>query len=65
MKHLKLVNENYFKHMLEAFAASFIFILAGVICFVHSIFPFIFQTTSSNMVKSVIIKINKRQSTDE
>lgn len=61
MKHLKLVNENYFKHMMEAWLVSISFIIAGLICFIHSVFPFIFQTTASNMVKSIINRTNKRQ----
>ena len=65
MKHLKLVNENYFKHMFEAWLIVGTFILAGLICFVHSIFPFLFQTTASTMVKKVINRTNQRQGIDE
>ena len=65
MKHLKLVNENYFKHMIEAWVISIIFIFAGFICFVHSLFPFLFETTASGMVKKSINKINKRQGINE
>ena len=61
MKHLELVKENYFKHMVEAWVVSVIFILAGVICFIHSIFPFLFKTTASTMVKNIIARTNKRQ----
>jgi len=63
MKHLKLVHENYFKHMLEAWLIVIVFIGAGVICFVHSIFPFLFQTTASTMVKKVIDRADRRQGT--
>lgn len=65
MKHLKLVHENYFKHMLEAWLIVITFIGAGVICFVHSIFPFLFQTTASKMVKNIIARTNKRQGINE
>jgi hypothetical protein len=61
MKHLKLVNENYFKHMFEAWIVVIIFIGAGIICFIHSIFPFLFQTTASTMVKNILERTNKRQ----
>lgn len=61
MKHLKLVHENYFKHMLEAWLIVVTFIAAGLICFVHSIFPFFFQTTASTMVKKIIARTNERQ----
>ena len=65
MKHLKLVKENYVKHMLEAWLVSIVFILAGLICFVHSIFPFVFQTTASKMVKKIISRTNQRQGLNE
>lgn len=61
MRHLKLVNENYFKHMLEAWLIVITFIGAGLICFIHSILPFLFQTTASTMVKNIIARTNKRQ----
>lgn len=65
MKHLKLVNENYFKHMVEAWTVSITFIFAGIVCFIHSFFPFIFETTASNMVKSILNRTNKRQGINE
>lgn len=65
MKHLKLVNEKYIKHLLEAWLVSIVFIVAGIICFIHSIFPFIFQTTASTMVKKIISRTNKRQGINE
>lgn len=65
MKHLRLVNENYFKHMVEAWFTAITFIGAGLICFVHSIFPFIFQTTASTMVKNIINRTNERQGINE
>jgi hypothetical protein len=65
MKHLNLVKENYFKHMLEAWLVAFVFILSGIICFIHSFFPFLFQTTASTMVKKIIKRTNDRQKKDE
>ena len=61
MKHLRLVKENYFKHLFEAWVVSATFILAGLVCFIHSIFPFAFQTTASTMVKKTILRTNRRQ----
>jgi hypothetical protein len=65
MRHLKLVHENYFKHMIEAWLIVITFITAGLICFIHSIFPFLFQTTASTMVKNIIARTNKRQGIDD
>jgi hypothetical protein len=65
MKHLKLVHENYFKHMFEAWLIVITLITAGLICFIHSIFPFLFQTTASTMLKNIIDRTNKRQDINE
>lgn len=65
MKHLKLVNENYFKHMVEAWLFSATFLLASLICFIHSFFPFLFKTTASKMVKKIINRTNLRQGINE
>jgi len=60
MKHLKFVHENYLKHMFEAWLITIVFITAGLICLIHSFFPFLFQTTASKMVKNIINRIDKR-----
>jgi len=65
MKQLKLVHENYFKHMLEAWLITITFIFAGLICFIHSFFPFLFQTTASTVVKNILDRTNKRQNNNE
>lgn len=65
MKHLKSVNENYFKHMFEAISISLIFILAGFVCLVHAFFPFIFKSTASSMVKYKLSSIEKRVNKNE
>lgn len=64
MKHLKLVNENYFKHMFEAWLIVATLIFSAVVCFIHSIFPFLFQTTASNKLKWILNRTNKRQDND-
>jgi hypothetical protein len=47
--------------MFEAWLIVVTFIAAGLICFIHSIFPFLFQTTASTMVKNILIRTDKRQ----
>jgi hypothetical protein len=61
MKHLRLVNENYFKHMFEAWLIVLTLLFSAFVCFIHSIFPFLFQTTASTMIKSIISKTDIRQ----
>jgi hypothetical protein len=64
MKHLKLVNENYFKHMLEAWLIVATLIFSALVCFVHSVFPFLFQTTASKKLKWILSRTNERQNND-
>jgi hypothetical protein len=62
MKHLRLVNENYFKHMFEAWIIVLTLLFSAFVCFIHSIFPFLFQTTASSKLKWILSRTNNRQS---
>lgn len=65
MKHLKLVHENYFKHMLEAWLIIAILLFSAFVCFIHSIFPFAFQTTASTLLKWILNRTNQRQGNND
>lgn len=65
MKHLRLVSENYFKHMLEAWLIVVTLLFAAVVCFIHSVFPFAFQLTASNRLRWILNRTNHRQGRDE
>ena len=65
MKHLKEVNENYFKHFLEALLIVFVLFAAGLLCLIHSVFPFIFTNTSSNMIKNILKRTESRKLINE
>jgi ABC-type Na+ efflux pump permease subunit len=65
MKHLKMVNENYFKHMFEAWFIVITLLFSALVCFIHSIFPFLFQTTASNQLRKILNRTNTRQGRDE
>ena len=60
MKHLKSVNESYFKHMIEAFFIVFLLMVSSMACFVHAIFPFLFTKTASNNIKLILNRNEKR-----
>lgn len=53
MKHLKENNIGYFRHMKRAFYFSYNLILAGILCFIHGIYPDIFTYTASNIIKKL------------
>jgi hypothetical protein len=65
MKHLKLVHENYFKHMLEAWLIVITLLFSAVVCFIHSLLPFTFQLTASNRLRWILNRTNHRQGEDE
>jgi hypothetical protein len=61
MKHLVLVKENYFKHMVEAWLIVATLLFAAIVCFIHSILPFMFQLTASNRLRWILDRTNTRQ----
>ena len=60
MKHLDECGEGYFKHMMEAWLIVAVLLISSVICFIHSLFPFIFQKTASSLVKRILNRTEKR-----
>ena len=52
-KHPKSVNETYFQHMKCAFTFFYTLLGLSLAALVHSVFPFLFQTTASRGVKKL------------
>ena len=52
-KHPKSVNETYFQHMKCAFTFFYTLLGLSLAALVHSVFPFLFQTTASSGVKKL------------
>lgn len=50
-RHPASVDETYGEHMATAWSFAFPMLLAGLACFLHGIFPFLFETTGSRCVK--------------
>ena len=48
--HPATVGETYTEHMGSAFSFSFRLIGAGLACFIHGVFPFLFKKTGSEAV---------------
>ena len=51
--HLSEVGETYFEHLYRALKVSFILLLTALVCFIHSILPFLFTTFVSNKIKQM------------
>jgi len=61
-KHSNSVGETYLQHFLIACIYSSKLALASLCCLIHSIFPFLFQSTASQIAKSVFMDVEKRKS---
>jgi len=60
-KHPKEVGETYFQHLWIALKYSFKLLLLFVITFIHSIFPFIFKTTTSAKIIEMAEELKNRK----
>jgi hypothetical protein len=59
-QHLKEVDETYFKHFCFAFPMA-CRMLWGAFCIgIHSVFPFLFVTTGSDIIRNCNRAINKK-----
>ena len=52
--------ENYLSHMFYAVIYSLLFFAAGIACFVHAIFPFLFTRTGSKIAGIVLDSVEGR-----
>ena len=55
-EHPKSVGESYLEHFVVASTISFRFLIAGLACLVHGIFPFLFVSTG----RKAIIELHDR-----
>jgi hypothetical protein len=60
-EHLKSVDEQYFKHLQEAWKITWMCFLAGGAAFIHGIFPTLFTSTASEILRRVILNHASRQ----
>jgi hypothetical protein len=59
-RHPRTVDETYVEHMGVAWSFAVPMLLGGLACFVHGIFPFLFETTGSRCVKTLYTRIANR-----
>lgn len=60
-KHPNSIGETYFEHFFFASITGAKLTFGGIACIIHAIFPFLFQTTGSQMAKKMVEDINRRQ----
>jgi hypothetical protein len=59
--HPESINETYLRHLCFASLSGLRLIFAGIACIIHSIFPFLFINTASNVVKKIYEKMDNRK----
>jgi Family of unknown function (DUF6356) len=52
VKHPREVNMTYWSHCKRAMGLGLHILYAGICCFIHAFFPFLFQTKASDLFKS-------------
>lgn len=51
--HPSSLGMTYFGHMFRALGFSFLLLYASFVCLIHSIFPFLFEHTASNIISLI------------
>jgi hypothetical protein len=59
-RHPRSVDETYGQHMAMAWSFAVPMLLGGLACFVHGIFPFLFEKTGSQCVKQLFERMRNR-----
>lgn len=60
-RHPKEVGMTYLQHFVFAFSVTFKLMIAVFCCSVHAFLPFLFTTTTSNIVRGLNEKIGDRR----
>lgn len=58
-KHLNEEKLSYFQHMKRALIISLKLFFASMLCFIHSILPFLFTSSASSICKKIISDQNE------
>ena len=58
LEHPREQKETYFEHLKHAFKCGVLLGIASIACLIHSLIPFAFKKTATNISKSVNSKVN-------
>lgn len=62
-QHPNSIGESYLEHFQFASICGIKLAFAGIACFIHSIFPFMFTNTASNTIQKIREEITSRKNT--
>ncbi|MBT7754233.1 MAG: hypothetical protein HN733_07230 [Gammaproteobacteria bacterium] len=60
LEHPRSRSETYIEHLVCAASYGFKMIFAGFAVIIHSIFPFLFETTASDLCKKIVSDVKDR-----
>jgi hypothetical protein len=65
--HPKSVNETYLQHLAAAMGFATRLLLAGFVCAIHALLPFLFEKTASNAIRKLYSRMvtNRVRKTDD
>ncbi len=61
IKHPNSVGETYLVHGIKAVSYSVQMLFASICCIVHAVFPFVYQSTASNIARKVCMDVDQRR----
>ena len=59
-EHPHSIGETYFEHLICAAGYGLRMIVAGIAAIIHSVFPFLFETTASDLAKEITGDVDSR-----
>ena len=60
LEHPRFRSETYIEHLVCAASYGFKMIFAGFAAIIHSVFPFLFETTASDLCKKIVSDVKDR-----
>ena len=64
-RHLEEQNESYFRHLATAWRLAFASFKAGVILFIHGLYPDVLETRGGDLITESANTVNTRRSHTE
>lgn len=58
--HPRTVGDTYLQHLRFAFFNGIFLIIGGIVCLIHSFFPFLFTNTASTVVNKINTRMDSK-----
>lgn len=59
-EHPASIGETYWEHLIFAWNKGFCLLRLSLVCFLHGLFPFLFETTASDKLKEINSEMKER-----